>query len=325
MNDFQPFANLIQKTNSFVVATHVQPDGDGISSLLGLGLFLSNLGKEVCLSWGEPILRIPPQYTFLPGANLIKPHFECPKKPEVFIALDCANIERLGNLIEEAKSAITLVNIDHHADNEMFGVINIVDGKASATTEVIFDLIKYLNEEIDHSIALCLYTGLVTDTGKFQYSNTSKKTLKMAEELLGYGVSPNFVFQNVYENYSHESVKLLMYTLQKLNFLPEIGLAYSVITQKDLVQTGAKMEETENFIDIIRGINGTKVAAILKELPDKTIKVSLRSNGPFNVIKIAEKFGGGGHPNAAGFSSPFKEEKTIEILIDLTKKLTQTE
>ncbi len=317
--DLRSVAKLILKEKQFVIATHTQPDGDAIGSLLGLGLLLKQMNKKSFVSWGEPIV-IPLQYAFLPGLELLQDSRECPQKPSNFIAIDCANLKRLGILKEPAQNASILVNIDHHGDNDKFGHINVVDENISACAELIFYLSKILNQKLNRDIALCLYTGMVTDTGRFQYSNTSIQTFQAAKELLEYGISPNYVFQNVYENIPFSYTKLLGLSLSKAKFLPDLGFIYTSILQKDLALTEARMEEAENLIDFLRAVKGTRVAAVLKEMSNGSIRVSLRSRDGINVAKIAERFGGGGHPNAAGYISSYDLDKTLEVLLKTIRR-----
>ncbi len=326
-DDIVLIGETILKKKDFVLATHVQPDGDAIGSILGLGLFLKKLGKNVFLSLSQsskPIkhknyLPIPPQYAFLPGTDLFSDYFKCPDETECFIALDCASFERIGNLGSCAKNAGTFINIDHHQDNDKFAHINFVDGNSPATTEIVYRLIKSMNEKINKDIAICLYTGLVTDTGRFQYSNTDKRAFQMALELLGYGVSPSEIFHNIYENVSFSYLKLLGKVLQNIKF--DSGIIYAVISQHDLISIGARVEETENLIDVLRSVGQAKIAVILKETGDGRWKVSLRSKNEIDVSKVAKQFGGGGHHNAAGYVSEKDKKDTIEFMLKALRSL----
>lgn len=321
MTDLDLVADLIRREKSFIIATHIQPDGDGLGSVLGLGLWLRKIKKEVFMSWGEEI-KVPPQYAFLPGINLLcRPSLIHHPSSLNFIAIDCASIERLGVLRSAAEKAQNFVNIDHHPGNTRYGKINLIDEKTSSSAELVYKVIKVAGRKsqvasyLDKDIALCLYTGIVTDTGRFQYSNTNESTFKAALELLQYGVSPNYVFQNVYENLSFPSLQLLGRILDRAKVCEEASLIYTSITQQDLKETGTKAEETENFVDHLRAVQGSRVAVIFKETPDAKIKASLRSKNEINVGEIARKFGGGGHRNAAGFTSDKDIPETLKILV----------
>lgn len=262
---------------------------------------------------GEEII-IPPQYQFLPG------HKEISKLPEdsedsVFIALDCANLDRLGASKDLACGSKALINIDHHPDNSGFGSINIVDSKASSVSEMVYLILKYMGADFDKEISTCLYVGIVTDTGRFQYSNTTREALKTASELVELGADPNHIFQNVYENNSFAWLKIVGRGIEKAVFMPELTFVYTSITLDDFSQTGASLGETENLVDWLRGLQGVHISAVLKETKDKKVKVSLRSRGGFNVSAIANTFNGGGHKNAAGYVSDLELDEVIKALI----------
>ena len=318
--NFESVADLINTETKFILGAHVQPDGDAIGSLLGLGLLLMGLGKEVFMSWGEPI-SAPPQYSFLPGIELLKDPSLCPSDIDNFIALDCATIDRLGVLAKVAKKTKNLVNIDHHHETERFGTVNILNEQSSSTSDLLLDIANALSLKLNKDIATCFYVGVVTDTGRFQYSNTTADTFRAAEELLGYGVEPNQIFQNLYERTSFEYVKLQGRLLERAQLVKDQGLIYTWILQDDFRETNAKMAETENLIDSLRSVKGIRVAAVLKQMGNEKFNVSLRAKGEVNVSKLAEQFGGGGHPNAAGFKSAAGFEKTLESLIEALKEM----
>jgi len=315
--DLGRLIELLKSKNDFILATHVQPDGDAIGSLLGLGMLLGNIGKKVFLSWGEQIV-IPPQYLFLPGIELIEDPSQCPSSSDVFIALDCATLDRLGSLAEKAGQAKMLVNIDHHAEKTKFGHINITDENASSTSELVLRICNELGEKLTKNIAVCLYVGIVTDTGKFQYTNTTQNTFDAAKELLDYGILPNKIFQKLYETTSFNYLKLQGVALSRATLIEDIGLIYTWILQSDLKQTNAELSQAENLIDLLRSVEGINVAVVFKELGDNRLNVSLRSKGKINVSKLAENFGGGGHANAAGFKS---KDTWKKVLNDLEKVL----
>lgn len=319
---FLSLKELILKEKQFGIATHVQPDGDGIGSVLGLGLVLKKMGKEVFLGWGETTLKIPPHYSWLPGAHLLSDSSSWPNEIGNFVSIDCPSTRRLGTLEDLTGKAKVLVNIDHHSGNDCFGQINIVDEKSPACAELIWRLIKKLEIEIDKDIATALYVGLVTDTGCFQYSNTRSSAFELAKKLVEIGVVPNEVSRRVYENLSFGYLKLLGSLLTRATLNPSIGLVYSSITQDDLKACNTGMEETENLIDGLRTVGEAKVVSVFKEMPDGKSKVSLRSKGAIDVAKIARQFGGGGHHNAAGYGV---DKNIKEATSDLIKVLKRNE
>lgn len=311
--DLDSLAEVMRQEDNFTIATHVFPDGDSIGSVLALGLLLQKMGKRVFMCWSENV-AIPPHYSFVPGVEMLKKPDDCPAATRVFIAVDCASFQRLGKLQENALKADILVNIDHHRDNTKFGKVNLVDENYSASAEIIYELAKRLDSGFDQDIAVCLYVGLVTDTGRFQYGNTTERSFEMALDLVRRGVSPRYIFENVYENFSYSALKLLGRVLAQARFLPEANLIYSVITHQDLRETQAIIEETDNFIDYLRTVKAADVALIFKEMADGSIKVSMRSKR-IDIALVAEKFGGGGHPNAAGFSSSKGIAETLEDVV----------
>lgn len=312
-HSWEEITALIKEEREFVVASHLLPDGDAIGATLGLGLILKKLNKNVFLPWTNNHLYIPGHFQFLPGLKLFRPSSDCPAKPANFIALDCGNAERLGALKECFRQAKNTVNIDHHRDNENFAKINMVEPKRAATSELIYLLAKKLGIELDKDIAISLYTGIVTDTGRFQYTNISAETFHIAADLLAYGVDPNYVFRNVYENQSFNAIKLFGHLLAQAELIKDIGVVYTTVTKKDLAQTKARVEDTENLIDHLRATKDIEVAVVFKEM-DNMVRVSMRSTGQVDVGRIAELYGGGGHPLAAGYNSKKDLQSTKEEL-----------
>ncbi len=291
-------AKALEEAASVIVATHVDPDGDAIGSLLGMALVLEGMGKRVVARWQKGMV-FPPQYEFLPGREMIS---ESPGRADAFVVLDCGSFNRLGDLASEAKSHCQLINIDHHPDNDLFGTINVVEGRASSTSEMVYEFAKLAKAEIGKEAALCLYVGLLTDTGKFQYSNATAKTHLLAAELIGEGqIDVADTFHKVYEQLSFESLKLMASVVSAAVFRAESGLIYSAATKKLIEETGGKLEELENLIDHLRSVKGADVAALARELPDGRFRISLRSKGDIDVSRIAREHGGGGHKNAAAF------------------------
>lgn len=316
--------SLINDEKEFVISTHVLPDGDAIGATLGLGLLLKKLDKEVILPWANHYRYVPPHFQFLPGLKLLRPPSDCPAKPANFITLDCGNTERLGMLKKCFLSSTNTVNIDHHRDNENFAQINIIDPNRAATSELIYLLTQKMGVKLNKDIAICLYTGIVTDTGRFQYSNISPETFHIAADILRYGVDPNYIFRNVYENKTFNAVKLFGRVLAQAELIKDIGVVYTTVTQKDLAEADTLVEETENVIDYLRATQDIKVAAVFKQV-DNMVRVSLRSTGQVDVGKIAEQYGGGGHPLAAGYNSKKSLESTKRELFQKIREWRQND
>lgn len=302
-------AEVFKREDDFLVLTHVQPDGDGIGAVLALGKLLDLLGKKRTLAVVDRG-DIPAKYRFLPGADELKQVTD--PTGNVLVTVDSANASRLGRFTQALDKYPITINIDHHPDNSAFAKINWIDGDATSASEMVYDLWVETGVELNREAALCIYTGMLTDTGRWQYSNTTDQSLEKAAKLLRMGVRPIEVFRQVYENYSVEWIKLLALGLQKAVFDQGIGLAYVFIDQDDLKATGADMSETENLVDWLRAVGGIKVAMVIKETHSGEIKVSLRSQDPIDVGLLARSFGGGGHANASGFTSNDKPEVIVE-------------
>jgi phosphoesterase RecJ-like protein len=315
MSTPQEIAKVLSGAERIAASSHVNPDGDSTGSLVALAQALQALGKSVhaCLPNPE---SYPPQYDFLPGKEMLMREVAFPPDIEVFVALDCSNLERLASVRPCAESVPLLVDIDHHEDNQHFGSINLVDPQASSTSELVYKIIKAGDWSLTPDMATCLYTGILTDTGRFQHQNTRPETFAIASQLAAAGADVYRVAREVYENESLSYAKLLGMALERANLLEDYGLVYSWITQDDLKATGARLSETEDMIDHLRAIRGAEIVALLKELEDGRVRISLRTRDDREVGPIARLMGGGGHAMAAGYTSDFDIEKSLQDLLD---------
>lgn len=303
-------AGALKAANEIVIACHVSPDGDALGSMIGLGRFLARQGKTVGMSWGSPTIEVPAQYTFLPGLDAVTAPSNLPDHIECFVAIDCGDAQRLGVLQPRFGAAETTVNIDHHISNDRFGHINLVDPDAASSSEMAYELIRRMGGTPDAEEATCLYTGIVTDTGRFQYSSTTPTTLRVAAELREIGVDHERVASEVYESTSFTYLHVLGIVLFRARL--EDGMVWSRVDQKDL--QGLDLDETEHFIDALRTVRESHVAVLLKEWPGGTYKASLRSRGEVDVAAIAQSLGGGGHARAAGFEMRGTPDEVIEAI-----------
>jgi phosphoesterase RecJ-like protein len=303
--DLEKAAGVIRGNDRALVIGHQFPDGDAIGSVLGMGLMLRSAGFEIQASWPEPF-EIPEKYSFLPGTELLVKPAAVDIDAQVAFALDCANAGRLEELKERAL-AVPLINMDHHPDNSLFGTANIVEPTCSATAEIVYDASKAFGFDIDRDIATCLYTGIVTDTGRFQFSNTTSTTLRVAAELVDRGVEPNNVYENVYQSDSLPYLRLSGEVMGSAVYDCDLGLIHGYLSQADLARHGVKMNETEDLIDNLRALRGHKVVALFKQQADGTIRVSLRSRKEVDIGSVARSLGGGGHRVAAGYTSSATE------------------
>lgn len=291
----------LRDAREVAIACHVNPDGDAVGSLLAASLGLQKLGKKTFMSWGSKLAEPLATFSFLPGMNDILMPADMPVT-DTFLALDCGAGDRLGELETHAKKAETIINVDHHPGNDNFGTINVVIPEASSTAELVAELLRDAGVEFDRDIATCLYTGIVTDTGRFSYSNTRPQTLRLAANLLGYDVSAPDIARDVFESSPFGYLKLVGHVLERAELFEEERFVYSWVTRADLDETGVAMEETDRLVDAIRGTRAVDVAALFKEQKDGRWRVSLRSKGR-GIADFARSHGGGGHELAAGFTA----------------------
>jgi phosphoesterase RecJ-like protein len=315
-SDLQAVADVLRSHERFVVVAHENPDGDALGSLLGATLGLRALGKDVVmyLAGSGPL---PAEYRFLELSELIH---DLPEDIEerVLLAVDCANERRIAEDARIVSRARFVIDVDHHHDNSRFGNVNLVVPEASSTAEVIRDILAELDIELTPQIAEALYVGLVTDTGRFQYTNTTPKALRLAAELVEAGADVHGIFQHVYETVQFAKLKLLARALDRAAAYENGGLVVSYLIRDDFTEVGAEEPYSEGIIDHLRAVEGSEMVALIREPPREegpTRRVSLRSShDEIDVSAIARKRGGGGHPQAAGFSSEEPVERIIEFL-----------
>lgn len=313
--DWDGAVDALRSSESVAIACHVNPDGDALGSLFAASLGLRRLGKTTYPTWGTTPAAIPFSYRFLPAVDTVIQPAELPEV-DTFLAVDCGAGNRLGDLEERARSAKTVINVDHHPGNDDFGTHNLVVTHVSSTAELITRLLQDLNVEIDKDIATCLYTGLVTDTGRFQYSNSSPDTLRLAADLLAIGVPATDIATEVFESAPFGYLKLVGRVLDRAVLFEDVRFVYSWLTLSDLAETGVSPDETDKLIDAVRSTRAADVAALFKEQSDGKFRVSLRSKGP-SVGALARTRGGGGHELAAGFTADDVEQTVIALREEL--------
>lgn len=287
------------KTNqTFFISGHLRPDGDSIGSQLALASLLNRLGKTVEIYSHDPL----PDYAgYLPGADNIRNIKRVKKNYDVAIILECSDAPRMGEIIDLKKQVRTVINIDHHAYHTFFGNINFIDPRSSSNAELIYELFLKVGLPINLSEATNLYLGLVTDTGRFQYLNTTPNSLRISAKLLALGVNPNKISRWVYETKSYSGLLLLGKALGTLKLVAGGKIAYLSLTGKMYRQVGCSPNHTEEIIEYPTMIPGVKISIFLRETEEAgKIKVSFRSVEEVDVNRIAIQLGGGGHKNAAG-------------------------
>ncbi len=317
-NDLQAVADAIRSNDRFIVAGHENPDGDALGSMLAMVLALEALGKDVVmyLSGAAPT---PGEYSFLDLSQL---HRELPADlaERVLIAVDCANERRIGPEPTPVEGAKLVVNVDHHHDNSAFGALNLIVADASSTAEIVRDVLRELDVPLTSEIAAALYVGLVTDTGRFQYSNTTPKSLRLAAELVEAGADVHGIFRHVYETVQFAKLKLLARALERAQLFEGGRLVVSYLLKEDFADVGAEEPYSEGIIDYLRAVEGSEMVALIREPPRNegpARRISLRSShDEVDVSAIARASGGGGHRQAAGFSS----ERSIEEIIDFIRR-----
>lgn len=290
------FIEVLRKAPQVALFSHVSPDGDCLGSMLAIGRSLEKLGKEVIYYNPDPI---PGNLLFLPGAAKITRQLPA-LLPETLLFVDCTDLGRVKLSKSDIPPASTVLNLDHHISNLKFGHLNWIDAKASATGELAVQLITWLAGEIDREMATNLYTAIVTDSGCFQYSNTTAQTHRLTAQLLDKGIDLADIHHHIFDQKPLAQIKLLQSALNRLELHAEGQLAMMSLSAEDFRKSGAEQELSEGLVNHARSIAGVEAAVLLKETGTQEIRAGLRSNRWLDVNKIAAQFGGGGHKRAAG-------------------------
>jgi phosphoesterase RecJ-like protein len=318
---FDEIGRVMREHNRFAILSHVRPDGDALGCQIALALSLQQLGKEVRV-WNEDgMLK---KYSFLPRAELLSKPPAAPEDVDVAIALDTAIQNRLGTALAAVHSAKLWINIDHHLSNPGYGDLVYVDSTAPATGQIIFDLIKNQGFPFDREIAENLLAAISTDTGSFQYPNTSARTFEIAAQLVCTGIDVGRLNQQLYENYPRRRIELLRELLRTMRFETDGRVASFTLSLKTAAALRVLPEDNEGLIDHLRAIRGVIVAVFFEELSDGKVRVSMRSKtDAIDVCVICQKFGGGGHTLAAGArvrgTLAEVEQKVLEEVCDVVK------
>ncbi len=294
------------------IITHVQPDGDALGSSLALGLALEELGKDVVILRND---KLPAKYSFLPGLHLMESCSGTIEAVDILVALDCADLERLGCGKSYYHGAKLVLNIDHHISNTMFGNLNLVDTNAAATGELIHRIIKLMGLDLNLDTAECIFTAIAADTGCFKYDNTTSVTHGIAGELIAIGVDANRICNRIFNLRTLAQTKILGKAIEGIQIHHGGRTAIMVVTESMMEEAGCTTEDLEGIIEFARDIEGIEVAAFLRDAEDDDIKVSLRSNEYIDTVSIAKAFGGGGHKKASGYTTKGPIEDAINKLV----------
>ncbi len=316
---YEELSEIINSNDDFLVITHIFPDGDALGSMTALHDILIKLGKNskmLCKS------ILPYQYKFLPGFAGIKEdvnQINTGDKKYVCIFLDCADENRAGLDIARIRENIScIINIDHHRSNTCFGDIDIVDGSKSATAEILHGFISAKYRSLfDYDIAISIYVGILTDTGKFQYSNTTADIHKITSELLDYGIRPSEVYEYIYESDPIGRFKLIQMVFSRIRHIKHLSLLYSYVLNSDFKKLKIPFYSQDGIIDLLRSAEGTSITALIKQINRNSYKVSLRtSDSKIDLSEIASKFGGGGHRAA----SAYRDEGNLKTVMARLEK-----
>jgi bifunctional oligoribonuclease and PAP phosphatase NrnA len=317
-SDLEAVVAAIASHQRFLVVSHENPDGDALGSTLAMTLGLQELGKDA-LMYLSGTAPVPAEFAFLGLDGLLR---ELPEDLDqrVLLAVDCANARRIGQEASILDRAKLVVNVDHHHDNSRFGASNLIVADASSTAEIVRDLLWELGVRLTPEIAEALYVGLVTDTGRFQYSNTTPKSFRLAAELVEAGADVHGIFRSVYETVQFAKLKLLARALDRAQLYEGGRLLVSFLLRTDFEEVGAEEPYSEGIIDYLRQAEGAQMVALIREPPGDngpSRRISLRSSqDEVDVSAVARKAGGGGHRQAAGFSS----EDSIEAIAEFIRR-----
>lgn len=295
----QAAAEFMREHDRFLIISHVNPDGDTTSSALAAALLLEQLGKSyVIVNEGET----PEKFAFLPRFEHIR-NLSAEKVEQTFthvIAVDAADSKRMGDVAHLFAPDVQIVNIDHHPTNDRFGLHNVIRTDAAATAEMMFELMEAGGFQCNEQLATCLYTGLLTDTGGFRYTNTTSNVMEIAAKLLRYGVKPGEIAERCLEEITLEHVQILRRSLQSLALTHGNLVASLKVSHSDLEETGASSEDASGLVNYARNIEGVEVGLSFCETEPGVVKVSFRARNRVDVSQIAKSLGGGGHAKAAG-------------------------
>lgn len=294
-------ACALRERDHFVICGHVSPDGDCLGSQLALAAALRQAGKQcacVLARDEEP----PRDLAFLPGFDGLVPAARYEGPCEVFVAVDVPTTERVGDAARLQAAADLTVTVDHHAVPEAMSVLSYTDPDVASTTMLVWELAAVLGAERDRIVATCCYTGLMTDTGRFQYQNADAAAFAAAAEMVAAGVEPAVISRRIYQSRSLASILLEGRNVDHMALSADGAAALSWLSQADFEACGACKADAEPMVDVLRAIDGVEVACMLREQPDGEVRGSLRAKGDADVAAIARAFGGGGHTAAAGFT-----------------------
>lgn len=306
-------ADVVSGARRLGVVGHVGPDGDALGSMIAIALAARDAGIDAVASFDEPFV-VPDELSFLDTSVLVPPA-RFPDDLDVAVVVDTSVRDRVGSLAAKLEGAKSLVVIDHHVSDGSWGDVVVIDRTAGATAELVHELLERLGWTVSTEVATALYAGIVTDTGRFQYSSTSPRTHRIAAALLDAGVRPDPIGQKLFEEAPFGYYTVAARVLERSVMDEQHRLVWSVMTLDDLTAAGIGYHQTDALIDLVRMATGTQVACLLKERTPGVYKGSLRSRGEIDVAAIAREFGGGGHHNAAGFTATATPDEIMDLVV----------
>jgi phosphoesterase RecJ-like protein len=305
-------ARELRDNKSFLLTTHVNPDGDAIGSLGALALVLEDMGKKV-LAYCQD--EIPGFLRFLPYSDRIVKEIPGPDRFDVAVVLDCGELDRIGNAAEVLQHVEKIIHIDHHSSSDDFGQLNLVRPECSSTAEILYDIIQAIPASLSREAAENIYTAILTDTGSFRFANTTARALEIAAEMVALGVTPDKIASEVYDSMSPERLRLLARSLHTLTLRANGRLATMQVSQRMLEETKTTVMDTDGFVNYPRGISTAEMAIFFREMDSGKVNVSLRSRGKLNVAEFARSYDGGGHHNAAAFRAEGSLPEVVEEIL----------
>lgn len=308
-------AGAIAGAENVALACHVNPDGDALGSMLGLFHSLREAGRSTVASFPEPFV-VAPHYREIPGLDLLTKPADFPSEPELMVTFDTGSLARLGDLQPAAEAAGELIVIDHHVSNERYGTLNVIDSEAAASGALVHRMIRLTGLPLNNDAAVCLYTALVCDTGRFQYETTTPETFEVARDLMGFDIPITRLSRALFEEHRLAYLRLLGEALGRAQLVDDKRFVWTVVTKEDRERHGVAFDEIEGMIDILRRTAEAEVTCVVKQDDEGVFRVSLRSLGGVDVHRIAVAEDGGGHRFAAGFSTTDEPEEVVARILE---------
>jgi Exopolyphosphatase-related proteins len=320
---FEEIAAALAPAKSVLVVSHLRPDGDALGSTLAIAIWLRSLGKEVT-AWNESGLAT--KFRYLPCWEMLELPSPQARTFDAIVAVDCSSMKRLGTVLDGVAIPPVFVNIDHHVSNERYGTLNHVDSTSPATGQIVYEFLESRGARITPEIAGNLFAAISTDTGSFQYSNTTARTFAVASALVAAGVNVGELSQAIYDTQPRRHLELLRHALNDAEFFCDDRVACTTLTRVDAERLGIQPEDTEGIINHLRSVDTVVAAVFFEEIEDGRVRVSSRSKDPrVDVCKVCAEFGGGGHPLASGarIRGPVDEvkRKFLKVLCDEVSRI----